>query len=95
MAGPNAGRRGRVWNRLKTNLRAKRRPCCICGQPIDYTLHWPDPNCFTVQHIKSWSGHPELREDPANLDAAHFRCNTSLGDNDQADAALDNVSESW
>lgn len=95
MAGPNSGRRGRNWNRLKANLRAQHRPCCICGQPIDYTLRWPDPQCFTVQHIKPWSTHPHLREDPANLDAAHLSCNTSLSDRDQSTAQLDNVSESW
>lgn len=91
----NRGRRGRRWQRLKANQRAKRRPCCICGQPIDYRLRWPDPGSFTVQHVKTWSKNPELREDPSNLDAAHFRCNTGLGDRDQQAAALGNVSETW
>lgn len=69
----------RRTRRLATNLRAQRRPCCICRQPIDYAREWPDPASFSVEHIKPWSTHPHLREDPANLDAAHLGCNSSKG----------------
>lgn len=79
MAGANAGRRGRRYERLKANQRAKRLPCCVCGQPIDYALSWPDPGSFSVEHRKSWHEHPELREDPANFDSAHLGCNSSKG----------------
>jgi 5-methylcytosine-specific restriction endonuclease McrA len=91
----NHGRRTRRWNRLRANLRAAHRPCCICHQPIDYSLRWPDPQSFTVQHLKPWSRNPELREDPGNLDAAHFKCNTSLGDRDQQAVSVDKMSEMW
>lgn len=31
---------------------AKAQPSCyLCGQPIDYTLRWPDPWCYTVDHV--------------------------------------------
>lgn len=75
----NRGRSGRRWRTLVTNLRALRRPCFRCGQPIDYTLQWPDPDSFSADHIKPWSTHPELREDPANIDAAHLKCNQTAG----------------
>lgn len=31
---------------------ARAKPNCgICGGPIDYSLRWPDPGCFVVDHI--------------------------------------------
>lgn len=31
---------------------AKAKPAChICGQPIDYSLQYPDPMCFVVDHL--------------------------------------------
>lgn len=94
MAGPNAGRRGKRWQRLKANQRAKRLPCCICKQPIDYSLHHPDPRSFSVQHIHDWKGHPELREDPSNLDSAHLGCNSSEGTNGPK-PEIGATSEAW
>lgn len=93
--GENAGRRGSRWRRLSAEVRAKRRPCCLCGQPIDYSLKHPDPGSFSVQHIKDWHTHPELREDPSNLDAAHLGCNGSDGARPEGMAALGPMSEEW
>jgi hypothetical protein len=90
----NAGRRGRRWNTLKANQRAKRLPCCVCGQAIDYTLKHPDPGSFSVEHKKSWQDFPHLREDPANLDSAHLGCNSSKGKG-QAAPSLGGMSEAW
>lgn len=88
------GRTTRNFRRLSANLRGQRRPCCICAQPIDYTLRWPHPQSFSVQHVKDWHSHPELREDPANLDAAHLLCNTSKGRRD-AKPSLGATSRRW
>lgn len=93
MASPNAGRRGKRWQRLKANQRAKRLPCCVCGQPIDYSLTWPDPGSFSVEHKKSWHDNPALREDPANLDSAHLGCNSSKGKGQGPQ--LGEASEAW
>lgn len=68
--------------RLRDNLRAERRPCCRCGQPIDYTLPPRHPDSFSVEHVLPLSLHPELAEEPSNLDAAHMRCNSSRGNRD-------------
>jgi len=73
--GAAASRSSRRYRRLVANLRSQRRPCCICGQPIDYRLQYPDLRSFSAEHIRPFSTHPELREDPANLDAAHLECN--------------------
>lgn len=73
------GRNTRRMQLLKREVRARRDPCWLCGQAIDYTLPHDDPHAFSVDHIKPWSTHPELREDPANLAAAHASCNKSRG----------------
>lgn len=80
LTGPaHAGRSGRPWKRLVAEVRARGDKCGICGQTIDYNLPRTDPKSFTVDHIRSWSGHPELRTDPGNLRAAHRDCNSSKG----------------
>lgn len=76
---PHVGRTSRRFRQLAKQVRARRRPCRICGEPIDYSLRYPHPRSFSVEHIKSWATHPHLREDPANLDAAHLSCNQSKG----------------
>lgn len=77
-----AGRSTRRMRRLKQEQRAKGLPCWLCGQPIDYTLSDDDPDAFSVDHVKPWSTHPHLREDPANLRSAHLRCNKGRGNRD-------------
>lgn len=48
-------------------------PCGICGNEIDYTLRYPDPMCYVVDHIV-----PVNKGGPDELDnkqAAHNTCN--------------------
>lgn len=94
MAGKSAGRSGSRWRALRENIKATKPPCYHDGQPIDYTLKHPDPGSFSVDHLKSWRDHPELREDPANLVAAHLRCNQSKGAG-EAKLGLGNRSEEF
>jgi 5-methylcytosine-specific restriction endonuclease McrA len=79
--GKHAGRHGRRWYRLRAQVKARREPtCCRCSQPIDYSLTYPDPDSFSVDHFPfPLSTHPHLAEDPANLRAAHLSCNQSAG----------------
>jgi len=74
-----AGRSSAAFRKISANLRAARRPCTICGQAIDYTLAYPDPHSFSVEHLKDWAHHPHLRDDPANCAASHLLCNISRG----------------
>lgn len=78
------------------NLKAQRRqPCMRCGQRIDYNAPPGDPDSFNAGHIKSWVGHPELREDPANLQPEHENCNKAAHGRDGNDNGLGLVSEDW
>lgn len=73
------GRSGSNWRRLKENQRAKRLPCHICRQPINYNAPHNDDDAFSVDHIKPLSTHPELAEEPSNLASCHLRCNKARG----------------
>jgi len=78
----SAGRAGHRWRTLSANLKAQHQPCWLCGQPINYHLTWPNPDSFTVDHVAPRHTHRHLAEDPANLRAAHLRCNVSRGTRD-------------
>ena len=57
-------------------------PCAICGQPIDYSLHFLDPMAYVVDHVIPFAkGGPDTI---ANKQAAHRACNRSKGDRDVA-----------
>ncbi|WP_434056518.1 HNH endonuclease [Georgenia sunbinii] len=92
--GAPAGRGSRRLALLKRNLKARRLPCHLCGQPIDYSLPPGHPDVFNADHIKPWSTHPHLREDPANLAAAHASCNKSRGKR-ATPPALGTLSRDW
>lgn len=79
---------------LKAKQRAKRLPCWLCGQSIDYSLPSSDPESFSYDHIKPWSTHPELRFDPGNGASAHLRCNKARGNGDPS-PSLGLRSEEW
>ncbi len=60
-------------------------PCALCEQPIDYTLKYPDPLCFTVDHITPIGRNPTperiLELDVlSNKQPAHFACNRDKWD---------------
>jgi len=86
---------GPRWRKLVANVRAKRQACCRCWQPIDYSLDYPHPDSFSVDHYPCpLSTHPWLAEDPGNLHAAHLVCNQSAG-NKRPLPTLGNTSEAW
>lgn len=77
------GRCGRPWRRAAAQVRAQVRdhntPCCICGHPIDLTLHYLHRLAFTVEHRQALNAGGALR-DPSNLAPAHRSCNSRKGD---------------
>lgn len=54
------------------------RPGRPCGEPIDWTLAWPDPMSRSMDHVHELQDGGDLT-DPANLRAAHLGCNASKG----------------
>lgn len=70
---------GNDRRRVSGHVKARREPCCICSEPIDYTLRWPNPRSFSVQHVISRSVKPSLMFDVTNCKAAHLDCNQSQG----------------
>ncbi len=89
------GRSTRQFRKLKAQLRARRLPCAICGQPIDYSLKWPDPGSFSADHRRPLSRNPHLAEDYGNLQPAHLSCNQSKGDAEQFVPNLGLLSEEF
>jgi 5-methylcytosine-specific restriction endonuclease McrA len=83
----------RQWRAVAKAQRAKHLPCWHCGQPIDYTLKWPDPNSFSADHLKPYVRHPELRYDPGNVVSSHLLCNQKKGDAEHYSAGLGVLSE--
>lgn len=86
LATPNAGRRGRRWNRIKAEARLRETHCYRCGQPLDKTIPYRDPdtgntnpNYASAEHKVPRSIAPHLAEDPANIGVSHLICNQSAG----------------
>ena len=77
---PWSGRRAKnALIRVKEQGRRDKAPCCICGQPIDYSLEYPHPQTCSVQHVRSQKMYPHLRWDPSNWKPSHLDCNKSAG----------------
>lgn len=68
------GRNSAQRDRDRASIRATRAACHICGEAIDYTLVWPHPRCFVVDHVIPLKrGGADTR---ANKAAAHNECNS-------------------
>lgn len=83
-----AGRTGATWRKVCVQVYARREPCIRCGQRIDYTLPYLDPDTGernpqskSVDHYPHpLSKRPDLAESLNNLRAAHLLCNQSASD---------------
>lgn len=89
------GRSSARFEQLKRAQRAKKLPCFLCGQPIDYDLEYPHPDSFSVEHIIPRSVDPRLAEDPGNIQSSHLRCNQSRGNGSAMVAGLGVLSEDF
>lgn len=79
------GRSTTVRDRYRAQVRRTRPPCHLCNEPIDYSLRYPDPWSFVVDHIV-----PLNRGGTDSLDncaAAHNRCNRDKSDKTPDDLA--------
>lgn len=67
-----------VRDRDRAVIRRSRPDCGICGEPIDYTLKYPHPDSYVVDHIvPTTAGGPDSL---ANKQAAHNHCNREKWD---------------
>lgn len=88
------GRTGGRYRKLREAQRRRRLPCWRCGQPIDYSLKYPDPESFSYEHKIPVDAAPHLAEDPSNGASSHLRCNQSAG-NRPAKPGLGETSREW
>ena len=62
-----------IRDRHRKAISAGHPPCAICGKPIDYTIKWPHPQAYVVDHIiPIAAGGPDTL---ANKQPAHNYCN--------------------
>ena len=68
-----------TFERNKRRVYATQRTCGICGQPVDFSLRYPDPLSACIDHIipVAKGGHPSALE---NLQLAHWTCNRQKAD---------------
>ena len=74
----STGRNTTIRDRHRTTIARDEPPCGICGRPIDYTLKWPDLQCFVVDHITALNNDGTDTLD--NKQAAHNKCNRDKSD---------------
>lgn len=55
--------------RNRARIRASRPACHICGEPIDYELHYLEPRAFVIDHVVPLSKGGE--DALSNIRAAH------------------------
>jgi 5-methylcytosine-specific restriction endonuclease McrA len=68
------GRSDSLRKRHRQQIASAQPSCHICGRAIDFSLRFPDPMCFVVDHIVPISrGGSDLIENKA---AAHHACNS-------------------
>ena len=70
---PRVPRDTTTRDRHRQAIARKKPPCALCGKAIDYSLRYPDPMSFVVDHIIPVdAGGPDTIE---NKQAAHRSCN--------------------
>lgn len=68
------GRQRALFESNKKKIYATQTVCGICGNPVDFSVKFPDPLSPTIDHIipLDKGGHPS---DISNMQLAHFWCN--------------------
>lgn len=74
-----------AFERNKKKIFATQTVCGICGNPVDFTLQYPNPLSPCIDHIIpiAKGGHPS---DMDNLQLAHWTCNRQKSDKLTANA---------
>ena len=82
----HSGRHRRGFEANRKIIYATQTHCAICGQPVDFSLKFPDPMSPTADHIipVAKGGSPSALE---NLQLAHLACNRAKSDKILTEAA--------
>ncbi len=88
------GRVGRPYRRLCARLRARREPCSLCGQPIDYDAPPRTRWSFSLDHINPITRGGAVL-DPTNAAPAHYGCNSRKGNGQRTPAGNGYTSPRW
>jgi hypothetical protein len=72
------GRSGKRYLKLCAKVRARKDPCVLCGQPIDYNAPPRTRWSFSLEHPDSLV-HGGAVLDERNAASAHFGCNSRRG----------------
>lgn len=75
----NKYRRRKLAESFKATCCARRLPCHLCGEDIDYAAPKGSPTSFEADHYYPLATHPHLAFIPANLRPSHSKCNRSRG----------------
>ena len=81
----SAGRSTTTRDQHRRAIARTKPPCGICEGEIDYTLAWPDLECFVVDHVIPLGPSPTPERIAAldiltNKQAAHHKCNRDKWD---------------
>jgi 5-methylcytosine-specific restriction endonuclease McrA len=68
--------------------------CWLCGQPIDYSLKYPHPQSWSLDHAIPVKDNPALTLNSSNFRSSHITCNRRRG-SDDPDIDLGVPSEIW
>lgn len=69
-------------------------PCIRCEEPINYSLQYPHPRSWSLEHLIPVSERPELLLDRNNAASSHLTCNSVAGDA-EIESELGDLSEVW
>ncbi|MCR2051807.1 HNH endonuclease [Actinomyces bowdenii] len=92
-------RDSRAWRNLQRSTIAaaarRNQRCALCGLTINYNARNRNADdAPSVDHIKPWRDHPNLRVDPANLQIVHQACNRAKGTTN-GPPSISNTSRPW
>lgn len=83
--------RSHAYRKAAAELRARRLPCWLCGQPIDYDAPPRTPQSFSADHRAPMAEGGYPTED---LMASHYGCNSARGSR-APQPGIGTTSEAW
>lgn len=81
------------YERNRKQVLREEADCWLCGEPVDFTIKWPEPMSKTIDHVIAYaSGGTHER---SNLRLAHNICNQRRGNKDADLVKVTKHSREW